>query len=73
MEKTEMMFFSERMALAEVLTEWRELQFGKIGWQPKDKDRLKRYYMDCVSILVALELIDIKKSRQFIADMEGVE
>jgi len=73
MKQPDMMLFSERMSFAEALTEWRDQQMNKIGWQVKDKDRLKMCYMDCISALEGLGLIDIAKGRQFIADMRGKE
>ena len=69
--KEKMMLFSERMLFADALTRWREQQMQKIGWRVKDAERLKMYYNDCISALVGLELVDIEKSRLFIAEMEG--
>ena len=73
MKKPEMMFFSERMAFAEALTKWRDQQMREIGWKVKDMDRMKMNYMDCITLLEGLGLIDIEKGRQFIADMRGKE
>lgn len=73
MKQPEIMLFSERMAFAKALTEWRDQQMRKIGWQVKDKDRMKMNYMDCISALEGLGLIDITKSRHFIAEMRCEE
>lgn len=69
----ERMFFNERMALAKALTEWRDREIQKIGWQVKDKELMKVNYMDCITALEGLGLIDRAKSRFFIAEMEVEE
>ena len=69
--KKEMMLFSERMRFAAALTDFRDTQMQQLGWQVKDKEKLKGYYMDCLSLLVGLEIIDIKKAKEFMKNMGG--
>lgn len=71
MNKEEKMLFSERQSFAEILTKWRDREMRKIGWRVKDVERMKMHYMDCITALEGLGLIDRVKSRQFIADMRG--
>lgn len=69
MIKVEIMRFSERMHFAAVLADWRDAQMLQIGMQIKDKERLKAYYMDCISLLEGLGIIDIKKAREFVKNV----
>lgn len=72
MIKVEIMLFSERMHFAELLADWRDAQMQQVGWQVKDKEKLKCYYMDCISLLEGLGIIDIKKAREFVKNV-GVD
>ena len=72
MKKPEIMLFSERMAFAKALTKWRDQEMRKIGWKVKDMDRMKMNYMDCITALEGLGLIDIEKGITFNCDAHHV-
>lgn len=71
MDKNKIMLFSERLLFAEALAEYRKQEMYKIGIINTNEERLKKYYMDCIGLLVGLELLDIKKSKQFITELIG--